>query len=159
MLEAMAAPETGEAFVILLTVDHADLADPLYFSTDPTTRQSDTPLVYKTVSRGRDYIYVPMEIVLPDEKTDAPPAAQIRISNVGRDMVELLRSITSPPSVVMEVILASDPDEVAISYPAFDLVQSEGDESSIRFTLSIDALVTEPFPAGSFNPSGFPSLF
>jgi hypothetical protein len=33
------------------------------------------------------------------------------------------------------------------------------DVSALTFDLTMDALVTEPYPAGSFDPASFPSLF
>ena len=94
--EAINAEESGEVVIFLLTIDHDDLASPIYLSTDPTTLVTDVPLVYKTVSRGNDYIYVPMQIVIPDEREGAAPHSQFRICNVTRELVATIRSTTTP---------------------------------------------------------------
>ncbi|MCP4307217.1 MAG: DUF1833 domain-containing protein, partial [bacterium] len=124
MIEALTAQETGETFVMLLTIDHPDLSPPdapLRFSSDPTERHSTDPLVYKTVSNGDDYFYLPMEVMIPDDIEGQAPAAELRISNVSRDAVALVRSVTTPATVDMELALASAPDDT-ITLPTFDLV-------------------------------------
>lgn len=155
----MAGQETAEVPILLLTITHPDLAEPMRFSSDATQRDSDTPLVYKTVSRGDDYYFVPMQATLPDDREDGVPEAQLRLSNVGRDLIEVLRSTSWPATVTMELVLASDPDGVEIEWPDFDLSSIDYDASEITLHLTIDALASEEFPAGAFTPGYFPGLF
>lgn len=159
LIGALTRQETGEIPIMLVTVEHADLAAPARFSSVAVTRHSDTPLVYKAVSRLEDYYFVPMQIRLPDSRRDAPPTAAIRISNVGRELIAALRSIATPAAVTLELVLQSDPDTVAIAFPVLDLAEAAYDRDFIDITLGIDAFATEPFPAGAFTPGAFPGLF
>jgi hypothetical protein len=158
MILALTGQDTGEVFVMLVTIDHAVLAEPLRFSSDPTERVSDTPLIYKTASRGDDFIFVPMEITLPDDADGAPQRAGVRVSNVGREQITLLRSVSTPASVTMELVVASDPDTVGMTLPVLDLTDASWDAAAVQLTLTIDALDKEPFPAGTFDPASFPAL-
>jgi hypothetical protein len=157
--KAIFAQESGEVPVFLVTITHPDLEAPIFLSTDPTERLSLDPLVYGTTSRGDEYLYVGMAVTLPDEQDKNPPASKLVISNTTRQLIPLARSVTSPPSVKIEAVLASSPDTVELAVPALDMVGLTYDAGQLTFSLSIDALTTEPFPSGSFDPASFPALF
>lgn len=162
MIKAIAGQQTTEVFVMLITFRHNDLPAPLRFSSDPTTRHSLTPLLYKTVSRLNDYFFVPMAVQLPTDSTDSPATAQLSVSNVGRELIDILRSMDVgdvPATCDIEIVLASDPDTVGYIIPTLDMVQADWDENTVNITLNIEALDREPYPSGNFNQSVFPALF
>jgi hypothetical protein len=78
---------------------------------------------------------------------------------VTRDLIPLARSVSSPPQVRIEAVLASDPDAVEMTVPVMDMSNLQYDASALVFDLTIDALVTEPFPSGTFSPAYFGGLF
>ncbi len=156
---AMFAQESGEVPIFLLTITHPELADPIRLTTDPTERFSTDPLLYGTTSRGVQYLYVGMDVTLPDEQDKNPPASKLVVSNVNRDLIPLARSVNSPPSVTFEAVLASALDVVEFSIPALDMINLQYDAGQLTFSLAMDALTSEPYPAGSFSPSSFPGLF
>lgn len=162
MINALTGAQTSEVFIILVAITHTDLGSSpdqtIRFSSDPTTRHTTTPLVYKTVSRGDDYYFIPMAVTLPNDSDGAPSTAQLSISNVGRDLIELLRSVSSPAQVTLELVLASDPDEVGFELPVLDMTSANWDKDTVSLTLTIEALDREPYPAGSFDPASFPAL-
>ena len=59
----------------------------------------------------------------------------------------------------IEAVLASAPDDVEMNWPALDMSNLTYDAMTLQFDLTMDALVTEPFPSGSFSPASFPGLF
>lgn len=156
---AVNAEHTGEVVVFLLTVEHTSLVDPLRFSSDPTERLDDDPLVYGTTSRGEEYTFLPMSVVMPEDSAEAPPAMRIVLDNVSRELIPLLRSISTPPQVTVELVLASAPDSVEVTWPEFDLVNITYDAQQISADLAITSFATEPYPAGTFSPAHFPGLF
>ncbi len=151
--------ESDEVVICLLTVTHADIGDPIYLSSDPTTRLSDDPLVYGTESRGQQYIYLPFEFTFPDDRSDSPPRVQLTMDNIDRSLVTILRSFSTPASVMMEIVLASDLDAVEITMPALQMSDVTIDDHAISATLVADALINEPHPAGQFTPGSFPGMF
>jgi hypothetical protein len=157
--EALFAQESGEVPIMLLTITHPEPAEPIYLSTDATERFSTDPLMYRTRSRGIDFLYAGIDVTLPDEQDKSPPASKLTIANVTRDLIPLARSVSTPPSVKIEAVLASDPDTVEMTWPAMDMSNLTYDASFLTFDLTMDALVTEPYPAGSFSPAYFPGLF
>lgn len=157
--EAMFASSSDEVPIFLLTITHPELADPVYLSTDPTVRTSTDPLTYGTISRGQQYDYAGIDISLPDEQDGSPPASKLIIANVTRGLVPLARSVSTPASITIEGVLASALDAVEISWPAFDMSNLTYNALELQFDLTIDAMMTEPFPADSFSPAYFPGLF
>lgn len=157
--EALHSEETGEVIVMLLFITHPELPGPIRLSSHPSTRISEQPLQYVTNSRGLAYDFAPMTVLLPDEVTGTPPQSRLIIENVDGEMINILRSTSRPAKVKMELVKNSDPDLVEITVPVLDLRSVEYDAASISITLTIDALVTEPFPSGSFTPGYFPGLF
>lgn len=157
--QALFAQESGEVPIFLLTITHPELDDPIYLSTDPTERYQDVPPAYRTQSRGVDFLYAGIDITIPDEQDKAPPASKLSIANIDRGLIPLARSVSTPPSVKIEAVLASDLDAVEMTWPALDMSALTYDASFLQFDLTMDALVTEPYPAGTFSPADFPGLF
>jgi hypothetical protein len=100
-----------------------------------------------------------IELTLPDEQDRSPPASKLTIANVTRELIPLARSIQSPASIKIEAVLASALDTVEMSFPAFQMTGLSYDVASLVFNLTLDALVTEPYPSGTFSPAGFQALF
>jgi hypothetical protein len=155
---AFNAEESGELAIFLLTIEHDDFDDPLRLSTDPTQLVTDVPLVYKTISRGDDYFYLPMSVVLPDEREGAPPRSQLRITNVTRALIEVMRSVTTPARAKLELVLGSDLDAVEVESPWLDVVAASNSAGEVFLDLSLNAMTAEAMPVDSFDPAGFPGL-
>jgi len=156
---AIYAQETDEVPICLLTVTHESLEEPIYISSDPTTRLSEDPLIYGTESRGEQYIFLPFEFTLPDDKSDSAPRVQLTLDNIDRTLVVLLRTFATPPSVKLEIIMASDPDTVEITVPVLQMSDATIEDLTISNTIVADPLINEPHPAGQFTPGAFPGLF
>lgn len=157
--KALFAQESDSAPIFLAVITHPLLPETIYLSSDPTERLSTDPLLYGTQSRGNVYKYIGMDIAIPDEEDKNPPASKLIVSNVARGLIPLARSVSTPAKITIEAVLASALDDVEFSIPRMDMINVQYDASQLTFSLSIDALTTEPYPAGSFDPSGFPGLF
>jgi hypothetical protein len=158
-IAAVNSQETGEVVICLLTIAHEALAEPIYLSSDPTVRVSDVPLVYSTTSRGNEYLFLPFEFTLPDDTADSPPRVQLTIDSVDQTLISLLRSISTPADVTVELVLASSPDLVELELPALQLANVTIGELHVTVDLVSDPLINEPVPAGLFTPGSFPGVF
>lgn len=158
LIAALNGEETAEVYVLLITIDHPLLITPFRFSTDTTTRLTTEPLRYGTVSRGNTFTYLPVGFVQPEDGDGVPPAISLTIDNIDRETTALLRSTQVAASVTCEIVLASAPDSVETSWPAFDLTQASLGATSIQIDLAIDAMQFEPYPAGRFGPAYFAGL-
>jgi len=141
--------ETGEIFLTLLTISHADLSQPIRVCNDAKN----------IVSNGDTYIALPFEVTLPSDEGDQPSRARIQIDNVDRTMIIAIRSITSSPDVTIDVVRQSAPDTVEISFPDFTFDNISYDALIISGDLTFENYLQEPYPAGIFDPSRFPGGF
>lgn len=151
--------ETDEVVICLLTITHEEMAEPLRLSSDPTQRISENPLAYATVSRGETFVFLPFEFTLPADQDDVPPRVALNLANADRALIGLLRTISSPLQIKVEVVLASSPDEVEVDLPIMQLSEIDYDAQGVRANLVIDGMQTEPFPSGQFDRGRFPGLF
>lgn len=156
---ALYARETGEAVIALITFSHDDLPEPVRICTGGIQEDPLDPDVYITPSRGNDYLFVPVDVLLPEDIADGDPKSSLAIDNVDRDLIDTIRSIEEGATVLLEIVLASDPDTVEIAFPELKMVTADYDRDEIVVDLTIDALLTEPYPGDSFTPAGFPSIF
>jgi hypothetical protein len=147
--ETIFAQETDDVVTILLTINHPSITEPIRVCLDNAN----------IVSRGDTYVSFPFSLVLPDDTNDNPPAATIEISNVDKQITDALQTITSPPTLLMEIIRVADPDVVEISLPEFTMTQVKIDVMTIQASLAIENMAIEPYPSAQFTPSGFPGLF
>jgi hypothetical protein len=159
-LQAIFAQETDEVLICLVTIVHESNPNAIYrFSSDPTTRIDNDLPRYATFSRGNWYEFVPFDAIPPESGDDAPRGARLVISNVGRELVPLLRSVVGAPRCTLELVLASDPETVQMMQTGLEMLSYSLTEESIAIPLGYRSLVLEPYPAGSFTPNAFPGLF
>ncbi len=147
-LTAMFAQDTGEAYLVLITISHPDLPQTLRVTSDRVN----------TVSRGMTFVAYPFEIKLPSDESNAPPKASITIDNIARDISDALRAIKNPANFNIEVVRSPAPDVVEASYVDFLLTNVKGDVFQISGELSIEDTTTAPYPYKTFSPAKFPGL-
>lgn len=144
---AINAQESSEVWLVLLTMSNAGM------TTIRVVNNNED-----VVSRGNTYQAFPFELELPGEDPDSPSSARLRIDNVDKRIVEAIRSITTPPQITLEVILASQPDTVEISYSDLSLRSVDFDADSVRGELTFESIYSEPVTL-TITPNRFPGLF
>ncbi|MBI3441731.1 MAG: DUF1833 family protein [Proteobacteria bacterium] len=147
--QALNAPETADAFLVLLTLSHADLDPPLRVTSDAVT----------TVSRGNSFAAFPFDLVLPDDQDSRSPRARLVIDNVDRQIVQVVRNLSSAPTILIEIIRAASPDTVEARFVDFKLTSVTYDARRVEGALTVEDFTAEPFPSAIFSPSLFPGLF
>ena len=142
------AQETGEALIVLVTIDHADLAAPIRVCSNSAD----------VVSRGDTFLAFPFEITLPDDVEGQGPRASLIIDAVDQSIVQAVRSIDSAPSVLMEVVLGSDTDTIEGTWPGFQMREVAYDVLTVSGQILQEDFLMEPYPAGRITPADFPGL-
>ncbi|MBT6048968.1 MAG: DUF1833 family protein [Candidatus Scalindua sp.] len=141
-------PETSEVYLVLLTISQADVT-----TLRVVNNNEDV------TSNGNVFTGFPFEIQLPDQREDSPPNAQLTIDNTSREIAQAIRNMTSPATILIEVIRAADPDTIEKTYAVFTLRNVEWDATRVTGDLILEDVEREPFPAGQFSPAEFPGLF
>lgn len=154
------AQETDVAVIILLTLRTNDLPDAIRICSTPVEKFADLgENVYGCTSNGQRYLFLPFNIVLPQDDKTGTVTAKLTIDNVNRQIVQYARETKSAINVDIQVILSNDLDAVELEFKDFKLTNVSYDAFTVSGDLSVDYLGLEPFPCGRFTPSGFPGLF
>ena len=146
---AIMGQETSEAFIVLIKIDHSSLSSPIRVSSDGVN----------TSSNGETFIAFPFELELPISDPDQPPRARITIDNVDRSIVTAIRSISTEATVDIDIVLASDPNTLEISYSGFKLTNVDYDALVVSGDLGFEDFFSEPYPSRVFSPADFPGGF
>lgn len=149
---AARAQQTGEALLALISITHATITGgPLRFVQD----------LQGLTSNGDTYTAFPFEITLPEDSDDGLPKLMLKIDNIDRSIATALRRMppNSPPTVTIDLVLASQPNTVEISITDLTLRHISGDLFTIEGELRMDEEDLAPFPEGSLTPQEFPGLF
>jgi len=155
---AFNAAQTDEVPVVLVKIEHDDLDEPVRLSSDPTERLSSDPLVYGTVSNTDEYTFVLMSAMIPDDKEGVPPSTQLVFENVAEDMAAVARSVSSPPTVSLFIVLASAPDTIEEQWTGLKATKASYNAGQLTLTVSREHLLNEPWPAYRTTRERFPGL-
>ncbi len=150
-LGALVNDYTDEVFVVLLKLEHDDLAAPIRVANNNAD-------IVRTETTSVTYIGVPFEIELPPEDADEPGAATISIPNVDRSVTAAVRAISTPVTATIMVVLASSPNTVEVEYTGLTMREVVYDAEMVTGILRFETLVIEPITF-TITPARFPGLF
>ncbi len=146
------AQETDQVVLMCLTFNHESFAAPyrLVTNTEPLMRALGefTPFAF--------------QINMPAEQEDQVPQVQLTIDNVDNSILKAIRNLPvgERVEVVMEVVVASAPDDPEVGPISFKILTIDFDESQITGTLGLDDdFLNTVFPAGSYTPVNSPGVF
>lgn len=147
--ESIFAEETDVVWLVLLTIEHADLDAPIR-----VVRNTED-----VISRTNTFLAFPFDISMPQEREDSPPEVQLIIGNVDRRITEAVRTISSPAQVTMEVVHSGDFDTVEAGPFVFELKEARFDALVVTGKLAFEPVLDESYPKTRFTPGRFPGLF
>jgi len=157
MSAAMHARSTEEVFLILVTITHPNLAQPIYIVND--TKDELSTGQRGVISNGHEFVYLPFEFILPTLERDSIPKSRISMDNTSREIVATVLSISDPPDVQIQIALSSNPDLIEYDIQGFKLASVTYDALTIEGDLTFEQFFSEPYPSVRFTPSRFPGLF
>ena len=139
--------EASDLPLVLLTIEHADIT---------TIRLVDN--LVDITSGGDIYTAHAFTLRLPDSLEDAPSGGRLQIDNVSRELGEVMRAITSPPDVTIELIRQEDPDTIETNWSAMQMTNVRFDFLTVEGDLGFENLSREPYPFLTFSPAEFPGV-
>lgn len=169
-IKAMFGSETDEQLIMLLTIydpngnpDPAAPTTPVRLTDNYMQRLStttDDEINYGVVSRGSEYLFIPMNLNLPNEQETGVGDCSITLNFVTPEAITLIRShLVSRTKVLIELVLSNNPDYPEATYSDFYITSASYNAESITLSLSMVSYNKEPFPCFNFTPSYFPGLF
>lgn len=156
--QAIFAQQTSEVFIMLVTISNPSFVDDIRIASVAFEDLPDAG-VKGVLSRGEEYVYLPFNINLPAQDDTGIARANLSIDNISRELVSAVRQATSSLNITIEVVLASNVDNVELSVRDFKLERVTYDALVISGDISLEYYDLEPFPARRFTPSDFPGLF
>jgi len=148
-VRSILALETPDAFLLLLT-----LFDPASSSTYRAVLNT-----VDVISRGNVYTACYFEFSWPEDTDEAPAGCSLSIDNVDLGLVDLIRAITKPLQVTVEMVVAAHPDVVEMQITDLVLRELTWDQSVIQGTLISDDPLNQKIPGDIYEPRTFPGLF
>lgn len=142
------AQSTEEVWLTLLTIDSPELTVPLRFVNNNES----------LVSRGDVYLAFPFDLEFPGQDEENPGEARLTIDNIDRSIVNFIRTIFTPPSVSIEVVLASSPSTVEAGFYNMTLRNVTYDAKAVSGLLKFEDIVVEPVTY-AMTPERFPGQF
>lgn len=138
-----------DPFLVLLTIEVDSPGDWIYIVNNTEN----------IVSRGVTYVGCPFEIALPDINDHTSSDATLTVDNVDPRIWQGIRMLNSAPNTVLEVILASQPDDVMLRTEGLRLREAAATSQSIVGKLVPDTVWQMGFPAHDFDPSQNSGIF
>jgi hypothetical protein len=149
---AVNAQETGEVVLAITQISHPSILNgPLRVVND----------LQNLTSNGKVYSAFPFQVTLPEEREDSLPRLRLVLDNIDRTIVAAIRSIppSEVPTVQVDLVLASTPDTLELSFPGLSLREVSYDVYSVEGEVLLDEDDREPFPADSLTPQIVPAIF
>ena len=150
-LQAMLAQETGEVFLICITISHPSLSAPYLLVNDYNPLQ-------RTAGTFQPFAF---DVSLPAEQDDKLPQVQMTIDNIDNEILQAIRNIPGQrPAVMLEVVLASSPNTVEAGPFDFSILSINYSDATIQGTIGFeDDLLNTAFPADTYTPTNSKGLF
>ncbi len=154
---AMYAQETDEVFLALLVIRHVTIPEGgvLRF----VNNLEDAYSRADGSAEPQQYLACPFALRLPAERGDVLPQVQLAIDNVHPAITETIRTMQSPPTLTLYIVLASTPDIVEAGPFQFTLKSATYDAQQVTGTLAFFDVLNEPFPYRTFTPQEWPGVF
>lgn len=147
MKRAVLAMSSDEVAVTLLTISGAGFT---------TFRVCDNST--DLVSNSQTFTAFPFTIELPGDG-DTAPLAKLRIMNVSKEIGQALDAATGQITVKIELVLASNPDNVEKTFDGLELRLTKRDALVVEGDLQSAQFASEPWPKIRATPGRFPGLF
>jgi hypothetical protein len=130
-------------------------------SMSTSSLQTDSEeIIYGVIGPSSEkFIFIPIGITLPDETAGQSPRCVLTLYDVAGYLTPLIREINGPPLIKLQLVLASNPTIVEITFTDFFLTNITYTRDSIQAELNMINLDREPFPQHKFTPAYFPGLF
>lgn len=140
---------SDDPFLALFTLNHPSFAAPFRL----VNNSEDI------ISRGETFQFYPVSVVLPDDNTESARQVRLRLDNIDLTIISELRKVTTPISVKLEMVLASDPDTVQYSLDELSLRNISYDLNYINATLALDDFLSVGLTSERYTATRYPGIF
>ena len=139
----------------LLKIDHEDLATPILAVNDIVDR------AWSWLASGATWYAFPFQINLPGDYEDQMPDVTLTIENVSRQIVDAVRTISSPATLELSLISSAATAGMGLDLGPIQMTirSVEYNAMTVTATIQPEDILTEPYPGDIFSPANYPGLF
>ena len=143
------ARETGEVWVGMIELTHADFSAPIRLATDSVD----------VTHNGDVYQAFPFDITLPDEEDEGVPVVNWMALNASQELTAEFRSVTGPIDGSVFWVLASSPNVIEVGPMELQLRSFEYDAEKMAGSLVIEPVLDAVFGSMAMDNTNAPGLF
>lgn len=147
-MTAIQATTTDEVFLVLLTITY-----------DDGTQEHVVSNTENITSRGVVYVAWPFDLTLPNQLDATQSVATLTFDNVDPAIWQALRNVDTIPKALIEIVMASDPNNVVLSCDHLKLRSANATSKVVTVQVYVDAIWQIGYPAHDYTPGEYPGLF
>jgi hypothetical protein len=146
----LAEVSAPEAPLVLLQIDHPELAQPVRVVNDTED----------LTSNGNLYVAIPFRCTLPDDFENQLPKARLSVDNVGKDLMYWIETSGGGNGslVTMSQVMRSRPDQIEWSI-TMNLFNVSCNMTEVSGELGYENLFAKKAIALQYRPNNSPGLF
>lgn len=149
LLTELYGQQSGDPFLTLFTLTHPTFSLPLRF----VNNSEDI------VSNGDTYTAFPVRVILPPDDNESAREVRISFDNISLEVIDQFRSVTTPITASLQMVLASDPNTIQYSLEELKLTGITYDIRSISASLVMDDFLSVGLTSERYTPTNFPGIF
>jgi hypothetical protein len=151
--EEMNAPQTAMSLIPLLIISSDELTTPLYFT------QNNVDVVSSVYDGEHTYTAANFTVNMPSQKESTVQDTSITISGINRQVTQVIRSITTAPTVRMVLVREDTPDTLELGPFLFKLREISYNVNSISGQLLHEYILRNYLSKTKITNQNFPGLF
>ncbi len=149
LLAQLYSQDSGDPFLMLLTMTHSSWASPFRLVNN----------TQDVISRTHTYMAYPFNLTLPVDDGETTREVSLSLDAVSGILIEEMRKVQTPISVIIEMVVASNPDIVQIEISGLQLKQIQYNTRQITGRLQLDDFLATSLDSDKYTPTIFPGLF
>lgn len=144
---AILAQETEEVFLPVLTIQAGETFR-VVNNTEPLETAEGTHLPY------------PFEPEFPADSDERGGGVALRIDNIDREIIRLIRDHQGVPTATLSLVTASEPDSPIIGPCEFSILGAEVDELQVTLQMGYEEdFLNQRVPAQTYSPTNSQGLY
>lgn len=148
LLSQMNSEISSDPFLILLTLNHPSF-DTVYLVNNNEN----------ITANGNVYLAFPFKATLPNDDGETQREVKLVIDNTSLELIEQIRTPTTPIDCKVQMVLASNPSVVEIEYEDLKIKDVTYTKQNISATLYLDDFLNTELTSEKYTPTVFPGIF
>lgn len=140
---------SNDPFLTLLTLSHDSFPSDIYLVNNSES----------ITSNGRVFEPFPVKIRLPNDDDETRKEFAIEFDNVSLELIEEIRTVTTPIRCDLEMVLASMPDEIQMIHSDLSIQSITYNKNKINAKLVLDNFLSTELSSEKYRPTNFPGLY